>query len=155
MDKEKDSGINRFIESKLIPVAGRLGALKPLIAIRDGITFAMPLIIIGSMFLILGNFPVTSWTDWIENTSFSGVTVTDVFNKIVNGSFGLLGIAGAFGIASSYADQYNTDGKSAGIIAVGAFFIVTPSIVTTHKTPLEGMPYNYLGSKGLFISIII
>ena len=155
MDKEKDSGINRFIESKLIPVAGRLGALKPLIAIRDGITFAMPLIIIGSMFLILGNFPVTSWTDWIENTSFSGVTITDVFNKIVNGSFGLLGIAGAFGIASSYADQYNTDGKSAGIIAVGAFFIVTPSIVTTHKTPLEGMPYNYLGSKGLFIAIII
>lgn len=37
-----------FIQQKLVPVAGRLGSNRFLIAIRDGITYAMPLILIGS-----------------------------------------------------------------------------------------------------------
>lgn len=82
-------------------------------------------------------------------------SIADVFNKITNGSFGLLGMIGTFGIASSFAEQHGTDGKSAGIIAVASYFIVTPSIMSAGKTPLEGMPYDYLGSKGLFIGIVI
>ncbi|WP_179395940.1 PTS sugar transporter subunit IIC [Lacticaseibacillus absianus] len=155
MDNEKQSGLNAFIEKRLMPVAVRLGQFKPLIAIRDGIAMAMPLIIIGSIFLILGSFPITAWTDWVANTAIDGVSIAAIFNKIVNGSFGILGLIGAFGIASSYAEQHNTDGKSAGVIAVAAFFVVTPSIMSGDKAPLEGMPYGYLGSKGLFIAIII
>ncbi|WKF85264.1 PTS sugar transporter subunit IIC [Lacticaseibacillus pantheris] len=155
MSDQKDSKISGFIETYLMPVAVKLGSFKPLIAIRDGITLAMPLIMIGSFFLILGNFPITAWTNWITNTSLQGVTVADIFSKINNGSFGLLGMVAAFGIASSYAEQYETDGKSAGIIAVASFFVVTPSVMSADKVPLEGMPYGYLGSKGLFIAIII
>lgn len=138
-----------------MPVAVKLSSFKPLIAIRDGIVLAMPLIIIGSLFTILGSFPIDAWTNWVANTKFNGVAILDIFNKISNGSFGLLGLVGAFGIASSYAEQHKTDGKSAGIIALASFFVVTPSIMSGDKAPLEGMPYGYLGSKGLFIAIII
>lgn len=155
MSKDKDPGISEFVEKKLMPVAVKVGGFKPLIAIRDGIALSMPLIIVGSVFLILGSLPITAWTDWIAATSSHGVSVADVFNKITNGSFGLLGVIGAFGIASSYAEQYKTDGKSAGVIAVSSFFVLTPSIMSGDKVPLEGMPYGYLGSKGLFIALII
>ena len=77
------------------------------------------------------------------------------FTKITNGSFGIMGLIGCFGIASSYAEQFKTDGKSAGVIAIASYFIVTPSIMSGDKVPLEGMPYGYLGSSGLFIAIII
>jgi len=149
-----DSG-SGFVEKHLMPIAVKLSVFKPLIAIRDGITLAMPLIIIGSLFLILGSFPVEAWTDWLENTAVNGVSIADVFTKITNGSFGLLGIIGCFGIASSYSEQHKTDGKSAGVIAVASFFVVTPSIFTSGNEPLEGMPYEYLGSQGLFIAIIV
>lgn len=151
----KSKGVDSFIEKVLMPVAVKLSSFKPLIAIRDGIVLAMPLIIIGSLFTILGSFPIDEWTNWVANTKFNGVAILDIFNKISNGSFGLLGLVGAFGIASSYAEQYKTDGKSAGIIALASFFVVTPSIMSGDKAPLEGMPYGYLGSKGLFIAIII
>ncbi|WP_282709416.1 PTS sugar transporter subunit IIC [Ligilactobacillus sp. Marseille-Q7487] len=151
----KSKGVDSFIERVLMPVAVKLSSFKPLIAIRDGIVLAMPLIIIGSLFTILGSFPIDAWTNWVANTKFNGVAILDIFNKISNGSFGLLGLVGAFGIASSYAEQYKTDGKSAGIIALASFFVVTPSIMSGDKAPLEGMPYGYLGSKGLFIAIII
>ncbi|MCF1684773.1 PTS sugar transporter subunit IIC [Tetragenococcus halophilus] len=144
-----------FVEKHLMPIAVKLSVFKPLVAIRDGIIVAMPLIIIGSLFLILGSFPVEAWTNWLENTVINGVSIADVFTKITNGSFGLLGLIGCFGVASSYSEQHNTDGKSAGVIAVAAFFIVTPSIFTGGETPLEGMPYDYLGSQGLFIAIVI
>lgn len=155
MADKKSGGINGFIEKWLMPVAIKLGGFKPLIAIRDGIALSMPLIIIGSLFLILGSFPITAMTDFFANTQINNVSIAAIFNKIVNGSFGLLGVVGAFGIASSYAEQFHTDGKSAGIIAVASFFVMTPSIFTGGKAPLEGMPYGYLGSKGLFIAIII
>lgn len=50
--------LNMFLEEKMLSVAGKLSANKFLIAIRDGITLAMPLIIIGSLFMIIASFPV-------------------------------------------------------------------------------------------------
>lgn len=155
-DKDSSSrGLNGFIEKHLMPIAIKLGGYKWLVAIRDGIAVAMPLIVVGSFFMILNSFPVSQFTAWLANTKINSVSIAQVFAKITNGSFGLLGVIGAFGIADSYAKQYHTDGKSAGIIAVASFFVVTPSIFTGGKAPAEGMPYDYLGSKGLFIAIII
>ena len=37
--------MNKFLSEKLLPVAAKMGNNKFLIAIRDGITLAMPLII--------------------------------------------------------------------------------------------------------------
>ena len=45
------------MERFLLPIAVRVGNIKGLIAIRDGIALAMPLIIIGSVFLIISSFP--------------------------------------------------------------------------------------------------
>ena len=144
-----------FVEKHLMPLAVKLSRFRPLIAIRDGIAIAMPLIIIGSVFMIVGSFPIKSWTAWLAATSLKGVTLADIFSKITNGSFGIMGLIGCFGIASSYAEQFKTDGKSAGVIAIASYFVVTPSIMSGDKVPLEGMPYGYLGSSGLFIAIII
>lgn len=68
MAKDQESKIGSYIERKVLPIATKVGAYKPLIAIRDGIALAMPLIIVGSFFMILNNFPVTSWMDWLSNT---------------------------------------------------------------------------------------
>lgn len=55
--------LNEVIEENLLPVAGKLGSNKILISIRDGITLSMPLIIIGSLFLIIASFTIKAWTD--------------------------------------------------------------------------------------------
>ncbi|MFU7515504.1 hypothetical protein [Clostridium sp. HCS.1] len=50
--------LNQILEEKMLPIASKLGANKVLIAIRDGITLSMPLIIIGSLFLVIASFPI-------------------------------------------------------------------------------------------------
>ncbi|MEB7689225.1 hypothetical protein NGB41_02570 [Staphylococcus equorum] len=46
------SKFNDALEKHLLPVASKLGSNKILISMRDGIIVAMPLIIIGSLFLV-------------------------------------------------------------------------------------------------------
>ncbi|AEP00001.1 PTS cellobiose transporter subunit IIC [Weizmannia coagulans] len=132
---------------KIEAIAGAIGSQRHLRALRDGILLSMPLIIIGSFFLILGNLPINNYTDWLAK-----IELAPVFNKIVNGSFGLMAIIAVFGIARSLADHYEVDGVSAGVVALASFVIVTPDVVA--KTG-SGIPYAFVGSGGLFVAILI
>lgn len=132
---------------KIEAIAGAIGSQRHLRALRDGILLSMPLIIIGSFFLILGNLPINGYTDWLAK-----IELAPVFNKIVNGSFGLMAIIAVFGIARSLADYYEVDGVSAGVVALASFVIVTPDVEA--KTG-SGIPYAFVGSGGLFVAILI
>ena len=141
------SKVNELLENKMMPIAGRLGSNKFLIAIRDGITFAMPLIIIGSLFMIIASFPVPGWEAWLGKMG-----IADFLWKGTDSSFGLIGLIASFGIAYSLARQFNVDGIGSGIISLSAFIIATPFISSDAGA---GMPIAYMGAKGLFIAIIM
>lgn len=141
---------NSVLEEKLLPIAAKLGANRILIAIRNGITLSMPLIIIGSLFLIISNFPIDSWINWLSETG-----IIDYLNKGTNGSFGIMGLVASFGIAHSLADQYGVDGVSAGVISLSSFLVATPNILSGDEAPAEGIPVNYMGSRGLFVAIVL
>lgn len=151
----RSNAVNAWVNKNIMPVAAKIGAFKPLIAIRDGIAMAMPLIIVGSLFMVINGFPINAWTNFLTGTAVHGVSLSQILVKVSNGSFGIMGLIAAFGIAWSYANQYKTDGVSAGIISASVFFIVTPSIMSGGKTPAEGFPYVYLGSRGLFVAIFL
>lgn len=139
--------INQFLEEKMLPVASKLSANKALIAIRDGITLAMPLIIIGSLFMVIASFPVPGWEDWLGKVGVAGYLW-----KGVDSSFGLIGLIASFGIAYSLTNQYGVDGISSGIVSLSTFITVTPFVTSNAGA---GMPTGYMAAKGLFIAIIL
>lgn len=102
------SKINDTLEKYLLPAASKLGSNKILISLRDGIIVAMPLIIIGSLFLVISGIAVPGWIEWLESKG-----IQPYLMKAVNGTFGLMGLVASFGVAHSIARQYNTDGVSA------------------------------------------
>lgn len=136
-----------FLEEKMLPVAARLGANKFLIAIRDGITLAMPLIIIGSLLMVIASFPVPGWESWLGDIGVAGYLW-----KGVDSSFGLIGLVASFGIAYSLTNQYGVDGVSSGIVSLSTFITVTPFITSDAGA---GMPTGYMAAKGLFVAIIL
>ena len=141
--------ITKFLEKYLTPIGSKLAANRALNAIRDGIALSMPLIIVGSLVLLIANgFAIDSFKNWL--------VATGVFNwlvKVNNASFGLMGIVSVFGIAYRYAQALKIDPVSNGILALASFILLTPSIVT--KDMLEGIGYNYLGASGLFAAILV
>lgn len=138
---------NIFLEETMLPIAGKLSRNKFLIAIRDGITIAMPLIIIGSFLMVIASFPIQGWEDWLVE-----IRVSEYLWKGVNSSFGLIGLVSSFGIAYSLTKQYNIDGLSSGIVSLSTFVVITPFITSDGAT---GIPTGYMDAKGLFIAIIL
>ena len=136
-----------FLETKMLPIAAKIGSNKILISIRDGITLSMPLIIIGSLFLVIASFPIKAWTDWLAS-----IGIESYLLKGVDSSFGLMGLITSFVVANSLSRQYNVDGISAGVISLSSFIVVTPFISGESGA---GIPIGYMGSKGLFVAMIV
>jgi len=55
--------IQDFLENKFAPFATRLAGQRHLAAIRDGFISFMPFLIIGSLFIIIQDFPAPGWQE--------------------------------------------------------------------------------------------
>ena len=62
--KEK---INNFMNDTIIPNILKFVNLKGIVALKDGILFTLPLLMIGSIFLLIANFPYQPFTDFINS----------------------------------------------------------------------------------------
>lgn len=154
---------NAFIEQRLMPIAAKMSSNKALVAIRDGITLSMPLLIIGSIFMIVASFPVPGWEAWLGDIGVAGYLW-----KGVDGSFSLLGMVAAFGIAYSYSKQEKVDGVASGLISLASFITVTPyvnsstvALANPDVTLPEGLAIpagitaSYMSAKGVFVAIVL
>ncbi len=73
------------LEKVFMPLAERIGRNKYLIAIRDGFLLSMPLLIVGSFFLLIANFPIPGWTQFWGR--FFGENWTSYFSKPTDATF--------------------------------------------------------------------
>ncbi|WP_205601134.1 PTS cellobiose transporter subunit IIC [Virgibacillus sp. Bac330] len=133
---------NEFMERYFMPVAGKLAEQRHLKSVRDGIIASMPLLIIGSVFLIISSPPIESWAEFMK-------PYAQTLSIPVNATFGLLGLIAVFSIAYSLAKSYGMDELSAGVLSVATFFVATP------LTEEGNIPLNLMGSEGLFIAIVL
>ncbi|MDF2680802.1 MAG: celB [Brevibacillus sp.] len=154
------AGFISFLENRVMPVAGRIAEQKHLQAIRDGIILTMPLLIIGSIFLIIGFIPIPGYNDFMSGI-FGDKWLTKLLYP-VNATFDIMALIVSFGVAYRLAEKYKVDPLSAGAISVASFLLATP--YTTMFTP-EGastavevggvIPVALMGSKGLFVAMIL
>ncbi|NRD79752.1 PTS cellobiose transporter subunit IIC [Bacillus sp. BRMEA1] len=154
------SKFNQMLEEKVMPVAGRIAAQKHLQAIRDGIILTMPFLIVGSLFLILAFLPINGYADFMTRT-FGAAWMTKLLYP-VSASFDIMALIAGFGIAYRLAEHYKVDALSAGAISIAAFVLATPyftmftPVGATKAIQVTGvLAFSYLGSKGLFVAMII
>ncbi|TFJ42729.1 PTS cellbiose transporter subunit IIC [Carnobacterium divergens] len=107
-----------LLESKVLPVATKIGSQRHMTAIRKGIIATLPLTIVGSFFTILLNIPIDSVAAIIEPYK----SILDVPFRF---TVGILSLYATFGISSSLAKSYKMDSMTSGLLAVLAFLIST------------------------------
>ncbi|MFP7299918.1 PTS cellobiose transporter subunit IIC [Neobacillus niacini] len=148
---------NSILEEKVMPVAAKIGGQRHLLALRDGLIATMPFIVIGSLFLIVANFPIPGYADFMA--SIFGPTWAAKLSYPVDATFNIMSIIAAFAVAYRLAESYKLDAMSAGTISVAAFLLTTPFSFTF--TPAEAdavmvtgaISKAYLSSKGLFVAL--
>jgi PTS system cellobiose-specific IIC component len=132
--------MKKFINS-ILPFFLKIGSNNYLTAIRDGLSFTVPFTIVGSLFLIVGNFPIVAWTNFIK-------PYTPMLNSVVNVSFGMLGLISAIGIGYSLAKNFKIELLSNTIITTIAFLLAT----VDNKFQIS---IANLSATGMFTAILV
>lgn len=141
--------MKKFFEEKFIPVATRIANQRHILALRDGIVLAMPLLIIGSLFIIISDFPVDAYQNFM--TGLFGEGWGDfVWNDVVVATTSIITLVATFGIAKSLVESYELDGTPAGIIALSSLFVLLPLDVDTW-----GWNADLFGTSTLFMGMIV
>lgn len=131
-----------FLEEKVLPPMMKLAEQRHFAAIRQGIQRIIPLIIVGSIPLIIANPPIPSWSAAVE-------PYRDIILVPFNMTFGLMSLFVTFGTASALAATYDLDTTAAGLTSMMGFLLAAAPMADSI------IPAEHLGGTGLFTAVIV
>ncbi|WP_297639559.1 PTS sugar transporter subunit IIC [uncultured Clostridium sp.] len=143
------NSFTKFLDEKLSTPMAKLAEQRHLRAVRDGIIATLPLIIVGSFFLIIAFPPLPeSWgiTAFLKENAGTILLPYRMTMYIMT-------MYATWGIGYSLAKSYKLDGVTGGVLAAMAFNLtLVPQVV-------EGMgfvmPMANMGGGGMFVGILV
>ena len=129
-----------WIQNKLMPPLVKVANQRHLKAVRNGLVITLPIIIAGSIFMIIGNIPIDAWTDFLE-------PYTSMIDGATNVTFGIIALLAAAGIAYELCSQYKISAISGVALSIMAFMI-------TQLSDEFALNTDGFSSGGLFTAII-
>jgi len=113
-----------------------------LASVRDGLASLMPLLIIGAFTLLIVQFPVQAWLDYLGNNP----SLNDKLWVPFNLTYGLLSPFAVIAIAYNLARRRSMEPLMPAVLALLVFFVFTAP---------AGIDGTYFDAKGLFTAIIV
>ncbi len=120
-------GIVSFLEKNFVPIAAKVGAQRHLVAIRDGFVAIMPLIIAGSMAVLINNMNIPGYQKLMS--SIFGGSWTGFGGTIWWGTFAIMSVFIAFTVAYNLAKSYDVNPLSAGVLSLANYFMFIPQAI--------------------------
>ena len=107
------------LEKKLMPMAELVSKNKHLLTMRDSFAMLMPILIIGSMFTLVGNLPIPAWVDFLKSTTIQGKSLFSLLAIPSACTVSLMAIFLLFEIGYNFADQLGLEDRvSAGMVSL-------------------------------------
>lgn len=103
--------MQKLMNEKIIPKIMAFINLKGIQAIKDGMVYSMPLLIVGSVFLIITNFPVQAVVDVLEETGIKAV-----LEQANGATFNISAMIAVLGISYNYIKLDGQEPLSGAII---------------------------------------
>lgn len=140
-----------ILEEKLVPVAAWVAENKYVNGIRRAFIMMMPLLMIGSIFLMITAFPLPAYQRGMA--SLLGENWKDIFDIPVSATFNLIALFVSFLVAQQLAKQFELDSIAVGLLSLASFLILTPLGNTSYFGQV--ITFTWLGSKGMFVAMVI
>ena len=133
--------IMTIVQQKLMPKLAKIGNLKYMVILRDGMIITIPFTIFGSIFMIIAQLPIPGWANIIK-------PFAPALNACVTVTFGILALIVAMGISYQAAKANKMDPMSTTAVGTIAF------LMAMLNKNLAIDPAQ-LGSGGIFTAIVI
>ncbi len=137
-----------LLDKYLIPVMTRLAEQRHLRAVRDGIVSTIPLIIVGSFFLIIASPPVEGLAALVKPYTAQIIVPYRL-------TMGLMALFASHSIGYHLAKSYKLDGLSGGVLAMAAFLLTSIPLKFGENGKEFVLMMEHLGGKSMFVAIIM
>nr|WP_321292427.1 PTS sugar transporter subunit IIC [uncultured Trichococcus sp.] len=147
--------MGNFDSQKIIAPIMKFVNMRGIIALKDGMLSILPLTVVGSIFLILGQIPFEGVNNAIANVF--GPDWTEPFMQVHAGTFAIMGLISCFSIAYSYAKNSGVEPLPAGVLSLSSFFItLRSSYIPASGEPIgDALSKVWFGGQGIIGAIII
>lgn len=144
--------MKKKFNEKVIPGIIKFINTKGVQSIKNGMVYSMPLLIIGSIFLILANFPVQAVVDVLEATG-----IKSVLDQAYGATFNISAMIAVIGISYNYAKLEKQEPLSCAIVALATFLLLSPSSITTEGGEVVSGIINktWTAGQGMIGAIIV
>ena len=143
---------NDFIQEKLLPGVNTFTSLRPVQAIKDGMMFIMPLSIVGSIFLLLAEFPYAPIKNFFANIGWA-----PAMYQANNATMGIMALVATIAIPYSFAKNSGHEPLSAGITSLVAYILLLNWNIPVEGIDegVTGIPTEWIGSQGVVAAMLI
>ncbi len=142
--------LQKNIDKHIVPIATKFSSNLVIQAISGGLMYTLPLTLGAALFSILANFPIPVINTFLKN---AGLSVQ--FSALMGGTLNIIGLLIAFSIPYTYTKllkRPNTNPLMAAFLSVASFITLMPQTV---GKGISALSYDYLGSSGMFVAIIL
>lgn len=137
-----------FLEKYFVPVAGRIGSQRHLVAVRDGFVAIMPLVLAGSFAVLINNLPIQAFQNLM--VSVFGEGWKSFGGNVWMGSFAVMSLVIVFSVSYNLAKSYDSNGLAAGLMGFASLMTITQSAADAWA-----IPYQWTGALGLFVALFV
>ncbi len=148
-------GFTSFIENHLVPVVSKITNLRYFQALRNGFMVIMPLTIIGSIFMLITDFPLAGYSDFMAG--IFGNDWTSYIEPAYRATFNMMGFMLVGTMAYKLAESYDMDRLSSLVLSLVAFVVVSPKQVVTESGEIVSrvLDMTWLGTQGVITAILV
>ncbi len=143
---------------KFMEIAGKIGAQKHMVAIRDGFASTLPLVMAGAMALMINNvlFNGDSTVTQLfgkDNpfTAFTSAWISPWLSAFDAGTLSLTALAIAMALAFIRAKQEDVDPLATVLVTTGSYFILGPMLRVSETAPWIA---HYFGAMGILVGML-
>lgn len=145
--------MQKLIE-KMMPWANKIAGQRHLGAIRDAFIAFMPFLIVGSIFIIIQDFPIPAWQE--KQVEWFG----EAFNQFIilpkRATYDMMSLYISFLVAYKLSESYKVDKLSGGMLGLVLFLIVSPvSVAVTAEMTSVRLVGGWYGTNGVLVALFM
>ena len=140
---------------KIQLAAEKISDNRYLKAVSKGMVMTIPASITGAMCTLIANLPFDRYQNFIQSNGVKSLLLLPgIFTS------NIMGLIVVYFVAFNLAKSFKIDGMFPGFLAIVSFLLLTPLSTIeqqVHDTvrPVDFISFDFIGSKGMFVGIIV
>ena len=136
--------LQTILEQKVLPKVMAFVNTKTIQAIKDGFSATIGLTIVGSIFLLIANFPYKPIVEFLTKTGWRAYLL-----QANNATYNILALASVFTIGYYYSKHEKIEALNSGVLSLVSFMVLINHfhILPASSERVDGViPAAYLGA---------